>query len=187
MKIPPLNLGRAYAMHAEELDSRLQEVARSGTYILGKNVAALEEAIADYLGTRHAVAVGSGTDALHLAVAGLGIGPGDEVITTPFTFAATVEAIEYVGAQPVLIDIDPAERDPSDYTGRTRWVYQELRDRKVAMFADRLPEGLWEIRYELRAETPGSFHALPVLGHAMYVPEIRCNGAEVRIEVTEAP
>jgi uncharacterized protein YfaS (alpha-2-macroglobulin family) len=76
-------------------------------------------------------------------------------------------------------------REGVDYTGRTRWIYQELRDRKVALFLDRLPEGIWEIRYELRAETPGSFHALPVLGHAMYVPEIRCNGAEVRIEVVD--
>ena len=76
-------------------------------------------------------------------------------------------------------------REGVDYTGRTRWIYQELRDRKVALFLDRLPEGIWEIRYELRAETPGSFHALPVLGHAMYVPEIRCNGAEVRIEVLD--
>lgn len=72
-----------------------------------------------------------------------------------------------------------------DYTGRTRWVYQELRDRKVAMFVDKLPEGLWEIRYDLRAEVPGSFHALPVLGHAMYVPEIRCNGTEIRVTVEE--
>jgi uncharacterized protein YfaS (alpha-2-macroglobulin family) len=72
-----------------------------------------------------------------------------------------------------------------DYTGQQRWVYQELRDRKVAMFIDRLPEGVWEIRYDLRAETPGKFHALPVLGHAMYVPEIRCNGKEIRIGVTE--
>ncbi|HVR74795.1 MAG TPA: alpha-2-macroglobulin, partial [Planctomycetota bacterium] len=73
----------------------------------------------------------------------------------------------------------------SNYTGRTRWVYQELRDRKVALFLDKLPEGIWEIRYELRAEVPGRFHALPVLGHAMYVPEIRANGAETRIEVED--
>lgn len=101
-----VDLRRAYALRAEELDGRLRDAARSGAYILGQNVAALEEAVAAYLGTQHAVAVGSGTDALHLAIAGLGIGPGDEVITTPFTFAATVEAIEYVGAQPVLIDVD---------------------------------------------------------------------------------
>jgi uncharacterized protein YfaS (alpha-2-macroglobulin family) len=73
-----------------------------------------------------------------------------------------------------------------DYTGQSAWVYQELRDRKVAMFIDHLPEGVWEIRYDLRAEVPGRFHALPVLGHAMYVPEIRCNGAETRITVQES-
>ena len=78
-----------------------------------------------------------------------------------------------------------APANDQDYTDRTRWVYQELRDRKVAMFVDKLPEGVWEIRYEMRAETPGRFHALPVAGHAMYVPEIRCNGAEVRIAVEE--
>jgi uncharacterized protein YfaS (alpha-2-macroglobulin family) len=72
-----------------------------------------------------------------------------------------------------------------DHTGRTRWVYQELRDRKVALFIDKLPQGVWEIKYEMRAEVPGQFHALPVLGHAMYVPEIRCNGAEVRIKVED--
>jgi uncharacterized protein YfaS (alpha-2-macroglobulin family) len=72
-----------------------------------------------------------------------------------------------------------------DFTGRTRWVYQELRDRKVAMFIDHLPEGIWQLSYEMRAESPGAFHALPVLGHAMYVPEIRTNGGEVRIKVVD--
>jgi len=73
----------------------------------------------------------------------------------------------------------------SDFTGRTRWVYQELRDRKVALFIDKLPEGVWQVSYEMRAESPGAFHALPVLGHAMYVPEIRTNGAEVRLRVVD--
>jgi len=73
----------------------------------------------------------------------------------------------------------------TEFTGRTRWVYQEMRDRKVALFLDKLPEGVWEIRYDLRAEVPGRFHALPVVGQAMYVPEIRCNGAEVRLQVTD--
>jgi hypothetical protein len=73
----------------------------------------------------------------------------------------------------------------SDYTGRTRWVYQELRDRKVALFIDHLPVGIWQVSYEMRAESPGSFHALPVLGHAMYVPEIRTNSGEVRIKVLD--
>jgi alpha-2-macroglobulin len=81
-----------------------------------------------------------------------------------------------------IVQADPA----SDRTGRTAWVYQELRDRKVAMFIDHLPQGTWEIRYTLRAEIPGTFHALPLLGQAMYVPEIRANGAEVRMQVGEA-
>jgi len=79
----------------------------------------------------------------------------------------------------------PAPTDATDFTGRSRWVYQELRDRKVALFIDKLPEGVWEIRYDARAEVPGQFHALPVVGHAMYVPEIRCNGAELRIQVND--
>ena len=73
----------------------------------------------------------------------------------------------------------------TDFTGRTRWVYQELRDRKVALFIDKLPEGVWQVSYEMRAEVPGGFHALPVLGHAMYVPEIRTNGAEVLVRVVD--
>ncbi len=79
--------------------------------------------------------------------------------------------------------LDNGERNHTDYTGRSRWVYRELRDRKVALFIDKLPQGVWEIRYQLRAEVPGQFHALPVLGHAMYVPEIRCSGQEIRIKV----
>jgi hypothetical protein len=72
-----------------------------------------------------------------------------------------------------------------DYTPNSRWIYQEMRDRKVATFIDQLPQGFWEIRYELRAEAPGKFHALPTLGHAMYVPEIRCNTAESLVQVVD--
>ncbi len=78
-----------------------------------------------------------------------------------------------------------AEGDAADYTGRQRLVYQELRDRKVALFVDKMPQGVWEIRYDLRAETPGTFHALPLMGHAMYIPEIRANGAEVRVTILD--
>ncbi len=69
-----------------------------------------------------------------------------------------------------LIIPRPGPAPDSDYTGRTRWVYEELRDPKVALFIDKLPQGVWELRYEFRAEVPGQFHALPVLGQAMYVP-----------------
>jgi alpha-2-macroglobulin len=81
----------------------------------------------------------------------------------------------------------PVQLEDQDFTGRTRWIYQELRDRKVVLFIDKLPEGVWQVRYDFRAEIPGHFHALPVLGHAMYVPEIRCNGAEIRIHIEDAP
>jgi len=77
------------------------------------------------------------------------------------------------------------QMESSDYTDRERWVYQELRDRKVALFIDHLPQGVWQIRYDFRAETPGQFHALPVLGRAMYVPEIRGNSAELRVKVID--
>ncbi|MEQ1895361.1 MAG: hypothetical protein ABL998_22720, partial [Planctomycetota bacterium] len=71
------------------------------------------------------------------------------------------------------------------YTGRARSAHQELRDQKVAFFLEKLPQGLWELRHELRAEAPGRFHALPTLAHAMYAPEIRGNGAELRLTVTD--
>jgi hypothetical protein len=79
---------------------------------------------------------------------------------------------------------NPAIRNPNS-AFRNQYVYQELRDRKVALFLDKLPEGVWQIRYEMRAETPGVFHALPVLGHTMYVPEIRCNGEELNVRVLD--
>jgi uncharacterized protein YfaS (alpha-2-macroglobulin family) len=94
------------------------------------------------------------------------------------TFGDGGKAVEDVMAE-------HAHAGREEYTGQSRGVYQELRDRKVALFIDRLPEGVWEIRYDLRAEIPGRFHALPVLGHAMYVPEIRANSGEVRISVIE--
>ena len=72
-----------------------------------------------------------------------------------------------------------------NYTGRTSYIYRELRDRKIALFVDSLSQGVWEIRYDLRAEAPGSFHALPMLGQAMYVPEIRCNDEEMRVRVLD--
>ncbi len=79
----------------------------------------------------------------------------------------------------------PDRREAGDYTGRTRRVYQELRDRKLAIFIDKLPQGIWELRCEMRAETPGRFHGLPALGQAMYVPEIRAHTAEQRITVED--
>jgi dTDP-4-amino-4,6-dideoxygalactose transaminase len=105
--IPLCNLKLQYESLSEEINEAMLKVAAEARYILGPNVRAFEQEIADYCSCEHAVGVGSGTDALHLALKALGIGPGDEVITTPFTFVATTEAIGMVGATPVFIDIDP--------------------------------------------------------------------------------
>lgn len=105
--IPMVDLNLQYRRLQDEIDGGIRDVLEKCQFILGPNVAAFETEAAEYLGAPHAVAVASGTDALHLALAAAGIGPGDEVITSPFTFIATAEAIRYVGATPVFVDIDP--------------------------------------------------------------------------------
>jgi len=105
--IPILDLTRQYRSIEAEIGRAVGQVLASGHFINGPNVEALEREIAGYVGTDHAVGLNSGTDALHLALRALGIGPGDEVITTPFSFVATTEAIVMVGATPVFADIDP--------------------------------------------------------------------------------
>ncbi|QDU99031.1 DegT/DnrJ/EryC1/StrS family aminotransferase [Lignipirellula cremea] len=105
--IPLCDLTRSYQTLKAEIDAAMQSVAEKGHFILGPNAKAFEQEIADFCGCRYAVGVNSGTDALHLALRALKIGPGDEVITTPFTFVATTEAIGIVGARPVFVDIDP--------------------------------------------------------------------------------
>ncbi len=105
--IPIIDSKRQYATVGAEVEKEVIDVLRSGSYILGKNNKAFEEEIAKFLGCNHAVALNSGTDALHLALRALDIGAGDEVITVAFTFVATTEAIGIVGAKPIFVDIDP--------------------------------------------------------------------------------
>ncbi|MBV8490695.1 MAG: aminotransferase class I/II-fold pyridoxal phosphate-dependent enzyme, partial [Candidatus Eremiobacteraeota bacterium] len=105
--IPILDLTRQHQQLRLQIERAISEVMTAGTFINGPNVAAFETELAQYVGVPHAVGLNSGTDALHLALRALDIGPGDEVITTPFTFVATTEAIGMVGARPVFADIDP--------------------------------------------------------------------------------
>jgi dTDP-4-amino-4,6-dideoxygalactose transaminase len=105
--IPVFDLTSEIEEQWDELMKAIEGVVRSGTFILGPNVNAFEQEIAAYLGVKHAVGVNSGTDALVISLRALGIGPGDEVITTPFTYFATAESISNVGATPVFVDIDP--------------------------------------------------------------------------------
>ncbi len=107
-KIPPFDLSQQFQIIGEEINQAALAVLASGCYIGGAAVAEFERQLADYVGTTDCVACNSGTDALYLALRALAIGPGDEVITTPFTFIATTETISAVGATPVFVDIDPA-------------------------------------------------------------------------------
>ena len=104
--IPYADLKAQYHSIKTEIDAAIANVLESSAFILGKEVAAFEQAFAAYCGARHAMGVNSGTSALHLALLAAGVGPGDEVITTPFTFIATVAAVGYTGATPVFVDID---------------------------------------------------------------------------------
>lgn len=108
MKIPILDLQAQYKTIKKEIDAAIKTVIAESSFIGGKHVEELENNIASYCGTKYAVALNSGTDALYLALWALGIGKGDEVITSPFSFFATAEVIAKVGAKPVFVDIDPA-------------------------------------------------------------------------------
>jgi len=105
--IPPLDLKTQYKTIKSDVDAAVLSVLQSGQYIKGSYVERFEQEFADYSGTTYSVACNSGTDALLLAMRAFDIGPGDEVITSPFTFIATAEMISAVGATPVFVDIEP--------------------------------------------------------------------------------
>jgi dTDP-4-amino-4,6-dideoxygalactose transaminase len=105
--IQMVDLVGQYRKIKTEIDKAIQAVLDSGQFILGKEVSEFEKESAEYLGVKHAIGCASGTDALQIAMMALGIGRGDEVVTTPFTFVATTETIVLLGAKPVYVDIDP--------------------------------------------------------------------------------
>jgi dTDP-4-amino-4,6-dideoxygalactose transaminase len=104
--VPLADLAAQYGALRDEVLQALREVAESTAFVLGPAVAGFEKAFAAYVGSKHCVGVNSGTSALHLALLGAGVGPGDEVLTVPMTFIATSWAISYVGATPVFVDVD---------------------------------------------------------------------------------
>jgi dTDP-4-amino-4,6-dideoxygalactose transaminase len=106
--VPVLNLKAQYETIRDRIDAAIHQVLESGQFILGPNVSVLEEELAGFLGVARAVTMASGTDALHLALRALGVGPRDLVLTPAFTFVATATAVSYIGARPVFADIQPA-------------------------------------------------------------------------------
>lgn len=106
MKIDFANLPKAYAEHKEAFDVAISSVIETSSFIMGEPVYSLEKKLSAYTGAKHAISCSNGTDALLLAMMALGVKPGDEVITTPFTFIATAETIAFLGAIPVFVDIN---------------------------------------------------------------------------------
>ena len=105
--IPFIDLKSQYASIKTEVDAGIAAVLEHGQYVMGPEVGRLEEALADYVGAKHCIGASSGTDTLMIAMMACGIGAGDEVITSPFTFIATGEMIALLGAKPVFVDVDP--------------------------------------------------------------------------------
>jgi dTDP-4-amino-4,6-dideoxygalactose transaminase len=128
IKVPLLDLKAQYVSIRSDIRAAMDRVCESQHFIMGPEVAALEEKIAAFCGARYAVAVSSGTDALLVALMAIGISPGDEVITTPYTFFATAGVVARLGAQPVFVDIDPktfniaAEAVQREITSRTKAI-----------------------------------------------------------------
>ncbi len=170
-KVPYLDLKAQYATISTEVQAALVQVCESARFAQGPPTAEFERDFAAYCGVKHCVSLNSGTSALHLAMRCLDVGPGDEVITTPFTFIATAWAISYVGAKPVFIDIEPVRRslDPkkleSAITERTRAI---------------IPVHLYGMPADMDAiNTIAARHKIPVVEDAAQAHGARYRGKRV--------
>src|ERR1700758_4486470 len=172
-KIEFIDLKAQYAVLRDEIARRMQAVLDHGQYIMGPEVKELEAALAAHCGAKHCVTVASGTEALLISMTALDLKPGDEVITTPFTFAATAETIVLLGARPVWVDIEPdtcnidASKIEAAITPRTRAI---------------LPVGLYGQVADIdEINAIAARHGLPVIEDAaqsfgaMYEGRASCN------------
>jgi UDP-2-acetamido-2-deoxy-ribo-hexuluronate aminotransferase len=156
--IPFIDLKTQYAELKQSIDARIQKVLDHGQYIMGPEVLEMEGRLASYVGAKHCISVSSGTEALLIALMALGIGPGDEVITTPFTFAATAEVIVLVGATPVFVDIEP-----ETYNIDPDLVAQAITDRTKAI----MPVSLYGQTADMRRlQAIAGRHGLPIIEDA---------------------
>jgi UDP-2-acetamido-2-deoxy-ribo-hexuluronate aminotransferase len=153
-----IDLKSQQARLRQEINGRIGKVLAHGQYIMGPEVGELEERLADYVGVKHCIGVSSGTDSLLIAMMALGIGPGDEVITIPYTWISTAEMIALKGAKPVFVDIDPGTWNMNPalieqaITGRTRAI---------------MPVGIYGQTADMTAiNTVASKHNLPVIEDA---------------------
>ncbi|EGB16016.1 DegT/DnrJ/EryC1/StrS aminotransferase [Pseudodesulfovibrio mercurii] len=130
MSIPFIDLKTQYRQIEDQIKHNIDAVLERGAYIMGPEIGELESKLAEYAGVDHAVSCSSGTDALLMALMALGVGPGDAIFTTPFTFIATAEVVALLGATPVFVDIDPVtfNIDPDDLRRKIRFVKENRKD-----------------------------------------------------------
>jgi len=156
--IPLVNVKVQFAQIQAEAEKQVLEILRTGAYILGQHNKAFETELAAYTGAKYAIPVKSGTDALFVALRAAGIQAGDEVITTPFTFIATAEAVKYLGAKPVFVDIEP-----ESYCIDVKQIEQKITAKTKAL----LPVHLFGHSADVEAvEAIAKKHNLPVIGDA---------------------
>lgn len=140
-QVPPLDLKRQYEPLAKEITATFERIFYSGNFVLGPDVSALEQELASYLSAKKTVGVNSGTEALWLALKAINIQPGDKVLTSPFTFFATVSAICNAGATPVFADIDPDTFNIDPEQVKKFWIamsIEKLRRLFLFIFMDNL-------------------------------------------------